>query len=164
MLTNNSDSFRPIRRADHALSADDGWDILERNKYGMFAVNGDNGYPYSVPMFYVIIDEKVYIHGTVGPSHRTESIARDNKFCFTVSELDGDGTSGRSVVIMGSAIPREDMRAQVLLASAKKFFPTRDVPAATAAIEPKVSGIEAYELQIAHFTVKALAANVFKKS
>lgn len=156
--------FRPIRRSDHQLSEADTWDIIERNRYGMFSVNGDHGYPYSAPMFYLMIDGVFYIHGTIGPSHRTESLAADNRYCMVITELDGDRTSGRSVIMMGRAIPRADMRARVLSESARKFFPSRDVPTAHAAIPGKTDGMEAYELQIEHLTGKILAANVFKEA
>lgn len=44
--------FRPMRRTKRQLSDADAKELLLREKRGIFAVNGDDGYPFAVPVNY----------------------------------------------------------------------------------------------------------------
>ena len=59
--------------------------LLQSNRRGVLAVNGDNGYPYAIPINYVYDTEvqKIYFHGTrVG--HKVDALCACDKVCFTV--------------------------------------------------------------------------------
>ena len=46
--------FRDIRRGRQALPDAESLAILERGSHGVLAVLGDGGYPYAVPLNYVL--------------------------------------------------------------------------------------------------------------
>lgn len=57
--------------------------ILKTEKRGVLSVNGDNGYPYGMPMnhWYNEEDGKIYFHcGNVG--YRLDAIKKDSKVSF----------------------------------------------------------------------------------
>ena len=45
--------FREMRRKMQALTAEETAEILKRNTSGVLSLNGDDGYPYGVPLSYV---------------------------------------------------------------------------------------------------------------
>ena len=57
--------FRPMRRKKKEISTEAAKQLLLRERRGVFAVNGDDGYPYAVPVnFYYSEEEgKIYFHG-----------------------------------------------------------------------------------------------------
>lgn len=75
--------FRELIRKNEQLTKDECVSILKNEKRGVLSVNGDNGYPYGMPMnhFYSEDDGKIYFHsGKVG--HRLDSIKCDSKVSF----------------------------------------------------------------------------------
>ena len=52
---------------------------------GVLAVNGDDGYPYAVPInyFYDEAQEKIYFH-SARAGHKVDSLTACDKVCFTV--------------------------------------------------------------------------------
>ena len=50
--------FREMRRKKQLLSKKECVQILENGTHGVFAVSGDDGYPYAVPLSYVFDGEK----------------------------------------------------------------------------------------------------------
>ena len=77
--------FRPIRKQKNALSTDAAKQLLRTARRGVLAVNGDNGYPYAVPInyFYDEAQEKIYFHGARA-GHKVDALKACNKVCFTV--------------------------------------------------------------------------------
>ncbi|MDO4516710.1 MAG: pyridoxamine 5'-phosphate oxidase family protein [Bacillota bacterium] len=56
--------------------------LFEKGHHGILAVNGDDGYPYAVPVNYIYLNEKIYIHSAkVG--YKIDAINRDSKVCFS---------------------------------------------------------------------------------
>lgn len=75
--------FRELIRQNKKLSMDECVHVLKTEKRGILSVNGDNGYPYGMPMnhWYNEEDGKVYFHcGNVG--HRLDALKKDNKVSF----------------------------------------------------------------------------------
>ena len=48
--------FRPMRRSKRALSAQETKALLSAEKRGILAVNGDEGYPFAIPVNYYYDD------------------------------------------------------------------------------------------------------------
>ena len=99
--------FREMRRFKQALSKEDCIKILEGQNTGVLAVNGDDGYPYAVPMSYIYADGKIYFHSAKS-GHKNDAIMRNPKVSFCVTETDvilpKDFTSSfRSVIAFGEA-------------------------------------------------------------
>lgn len=96
-----------MRRKKQLLSKDEIEDILNRHTAGVLGVNGDQGYPYTVPMSYAYRDNKIFFHcGTKG--HKLDSIKKDDKVTFCVIDRDDVdqetfNTFYKSVSIFGRA-------------------------------------------------------------
>ncbi len=77
--------FREMRRKKQALSEAECQRILEVEKRGTLAVNGDGGYPYALPMNYLYDADgnSIYLHSAT-TVHKIDSIRRDDKVCFMV--------------------------------------------------------------------------------
>ena len=52
--------FRKMRRNKQLLSAEETIDILTKGTSGVLAVQGDDDYPYAVPLSYIYYDNKIY--------------------------------------------------------------------------------------------------------
>ena len=75
--------FRELVRKNKKLSMEESIHILKTEKRGVLSVNGDNNYPYGMPMnhWYNEEDGKIYFHsGKVG--HRLDSLKKDSKVSF----------------------------------------------------------------------------------
>ena len=57
--------FREIRRKNREISIDSAKQLLQSSRRGVLAVNGDDGYPYAIPINYLYDDEaqRIYFHG-----------------------------------------------------------------------------------------------------
>ncbi|MBQ2297216.1 MAG: pyridoxamine 5'-phosphate oxidase family protein [Ruminiclostridium sp.] len=57
-------------------------ELFEKGHHGILALNGDEGYPYAVPVNYVYLNEKIYIHSAkVG--YKMDALQKDSKCCFS---------------------------------------------------------------------------------
>ena len=75
--------FRDLRRKKQALTEAECRDILSRGAYGVLAVAGDDGYPYAVPVNYVLRGNAIYFH-SAKTGHKIDAIARNDKVSFCV--------------------------------------------------------------------------------
>ncbi|MBP5603962.1 MAG: pyridoxamine 5'-phosphate oxidase family protein, partial [Ruminiclostridium sp.] len=59
--------------------------ILDEEKRAVLSVNGDDGYPYAVPInfWYDSEADKIYFH-CAKSGHKLDAMTRDDKVCFTV--------------------------------------------------------------------------------
>jgi nitroimidazol reductase NimA-like FMN-containing flavoprotein (pyridoxamine 5'-phosphate oxidase superfamily) len=145
--------FKEMRRKDRELSSEVADEILAGGKYGVMAVVGENGYPYGVPLHYVVIDGNVYFHSTIEGGHKTECFAHNPKVSFTVIESE-DGIKARSVIIFGTVEAVSDMRSAVLEKLIEKFVPPFAWEQAKAGVPYAQNGIMAYRLKAKHITAK----------
>lgn len=77
--------FRTIRRKAKEIDTEAAKELLESARRGILAVNGDDGYPYAVPINYIYdkVAGKIIFHGArVG--HKIDSLKASDKVCFTV--------------------------------------------------------------------------------
>jgi nitroimidazol reductase NimA-like FMN-containing flavoprotein (pyridoxamine 5'-phosphate oxidase superfamily) len=99
--------FREMRRKRQLLSKEENVEILKSCATGILAVNGDDGFPYTVPLNYTYEDGKLLFHcATEG--HKMDAIKRNDKVTFCVIERDDVvpetfSTDYRSVVVFGRA-------------------------------------------------------------
>ena len=99
--------FRELTRINKKLTQEECIHILENETRGVLSVNGDDGYPYGMPMnhFYNADDGCIYFHcGKAG--HRLDALNKDAKVSFCVYEKgekeDGDWAFNvRSVIVFG---------------------------------------------------------------
>ena len=64
--------FRPMRRASRAIPEEAAKHLLQQSRRGVLAVNGDNGYPFAIPVNYYYDQEhdKIYFHAVQSPARR----------------------------------------------------------------------------------------------
>lgn len=77
--------FKPIRKKINEIDHSSAETLLQSNRRGILAMNGDNGYPYAIPInyFYDCDKKKIYFHGAKA-GHKVESLKTSDKVCFTV--------------------------------------------------------------------------------
>lgn len=77
--------FRPIRKKKNEIGIKSAEALLESSRRGVLAVNGDNGYPYAIPINYLYdgAARKIYFHGARA-GHKVDALRACDKVCFTV--------------------------------------------------------------------------------
>ena len=77
--------FRSIRRKNREIDISAAEELLRSARRGILAVNGDDGYPYAVPVnyFYDRDAQKIYFHGS-REGHKADALRKCDKVCFTV--------------------------------------------------------------------------------
>ena len=77
--------FREIRKKKNEINIVMAKLLLESSRRGVLAVNGDDGYPYAIPINYVYDGEaqRICFHGAkIG--HKVDALRACDKVCFTV--------------------------------------------------------------------------------
>ena len=64
---------RRMRRGRQLLPQAESMEILRRGKYAVWAVEGDDGYPYAVPVNYVFDGKAVFIH-SASEGHKIDKV------------------------------------------------------------------------------------------
>lgn len=145
--------FRKMRRQDRCLLEEDAKKVLLEGKYGIVSLVGNDGYPYGVPMHYVVNNQKVYFHTTSTSGLKAELIKQNSKVSFAVVETN-DGIKCRSVICFGDLIEVSDKRQFVLEQFVEKFVPPFAWEQAKSGIKIALDNINAYELNIKHISGK----------
>ena len=77
--------FKPIRKKINEIDRAATEALLTSNRRGVLAMNGDNGYPYTIPINYFYDNEtqRIYFHGAKA-GHKVDALKASDKVCFTV--------------------------------------------------------------------------------
>src|SRR5699024_5601763 len=77
--------FREVRKKQNEISLEDTKQLLKKSRRGVLAVNGDDGYPYAIPLNYLYDEEhgKIYFHGARS-GYKVDALKQSDKVCFTV--------------------------------------------------------------------------------
>ena len=158
--------FREMRRKMQALTAEETAEILKRNTSGVLSLNGDDGYPYGVPLSYVYLDSKLYFH-CAGAGHKLDSILKDDKVSFCV--IDQDQVVGeeytsyfRSVIAFGRARVLEGAeKLRPLVELCEKYYPGH-LEQTRQKAEHALKNVSIVEVTIEHMTGKT-AMELVKK-
>ena len=152
--------FRQMRRNKQQLSAEEAAGVLERGKYGVLALSGDDGYPYAVPVSYVYSCGKIFFHSAV-TGHKVDSIKRDDKASFCVvdrNELCPETftTRYRSAIAFGRVRILEDYdeRCTALTLIAKKYGPEGDTEGCSREVDATLDRACLAEFSVEHLTGK----------
>lgn len=154
--------FRPIRRKKNEISDELAKDLLLKSKRGIFSVNGDDGYPYSIPVNYFYDEEngRIYFHGAkVG--HKVDALKKSDKVCFTVFgnesfKEDDWAPYVQSTVVFGRCHLIEDQTKAIGLVRelATKYYPNKDL------IEEEIvaygNAVQMFEIVIEHLSGKMI--------
>jgi len=152
--------FREMRRKRQQLPEDESLLILEQMTNGVLAVQGDEGYPYAVPISYVYVDGHIYMHSAVA-GHKIDSLCRSEKVSFCVVQNDEVvseefTTYFRSVIAFGKAhlVDNADDKLRILRLLASKYSPHESKESVKHEIDKGFDHVSIIDLQIEHLTGK----------
>ncbi|NMC12254.1 MAG: pyridoxamine 5'-phosphate oxidase family protein [Chloroflexi bacterium] len=121
--------FREMRRANQLLPMELTEDVLRRATAGVLALEGENSYPYAVPLSYVYGNGKIYFHSATS-GYKFDLIQANGMVSFCVIEQDQIvpeelTTYFRSVIVFGKAkvIRDEQEKRRALELLSEKYSP-----------------------------------------
>lgn len=156
----NDTMFRDIRKKKNKLDITDTKALLESGRRGVLAVNGDDGYPYAIPVNYLYDreSEKIYFHGARA-GHKVDALRSSDKVCFTVY---GNETVKeeewapflQSVIVFGRChLVEAGERSMILLKRfALKYYPNEAL--VDEVIEQAGRATQMFEISIEHMSGK----------
>lgn len=159
--------FRPMRRKNQELTFEDNIEILKKGKTGILAVLGDNEYPYTVPLNYFYVDNKIYFH-CAKSGHKIDAIRKNTKVSFCVIDKDDIvpekyGTDYKSVIAFGRArIMEIDEMMPFIRMFTKKYCPF-DKETIQKTIDKEFKLLCMVEINIEHITGKQAIDYIRKK-
>jgi len=116
-----------MRRKKQALSLDATRAVFEQGSDGVLALHGDDGYPYAVPLNYVLVKNTLFFHSAAA-GHKVDALKNDPKASFCVVEKNTVvpkllATAYRSAVAFGKirVLTDPDEKKAVLFALAEKY-------------------------------------------
>ena len=154
--------FRPIRKKKNEISTDAAKALLRSSRRGVLAVNGDDGYPYAIPINYLYDEEneKIIFHGAKA-GHKVDALKKNDKICFTVfgNEMVKEEAWApflRSVVVFGRCHLVESQEDAIALVKkfAAKYYPNMDMVNEEAASSGRA--VQMFEIQIEHLSGKEI--------
>ena len=152
--------FRPIRKKKNEISTDAAKALLRSSRRGVLAVDGDDGYPYAIPINYLYDEEneKIIFHGAKA-GHKVDALKKNDKICFTVfgNEMVKEEAWApflQSVVVFGRCHLVESQEDAIALVKkfAAKYYPNMDMVNEEAALSGRA--VQMFEIQIEHLSGK----------
>lgn len=152
--------FRAVRKKKNEISQDEAKNLLRSSRRGVLAVNGDEGYPYAIPINYLYDEEnnKIIFHGAKA-GHKVDSIKKNDKICFTVFGNETFIEENwapylQSVVVFGRChlVENRDDTVSLVKKFALKYYPNEDMVNEEIAISGK--GVQMFEIKIEHLSGK----------
>ncbi len=152
--------FRSIRKKKNEISLDETKKLLRCSRRGILAVNGDNGYPYAIPINYLYDEntEKIIFHGARA-GHKVDSLKACDKVCFTVYgnetvKEEAWAPYVQSAVVFGRChlIENKETSIELLKQFAMKYYPNEDMVAN--GIAAAGSAAQMFQIEIEHISGK----------
>lgn len=152
--------FRVIRKKKNELSLCAAKALLQASRQGVLAVNGDDGYPYAIPInyFYDVDAQRIYFHGARA-GHKVDALRACDKVCFTIYgnetvKEEAWAPFVQSVVAFGRChLVEDDLKATALLRKiALKYFPSEQLVDEEIARAGKAAQL--FEIEIEHLSGK----------
>jgi len=159
--------FRGMRRKKQALPEAETIAMLESGTSGVLAVQGDDDYPYAVPLSFAYEDGKLFFH-CAQDGHKLDAVKRNDKASFCVIAADDVvqstfTTHFRSAIAFGRVriLTDETEKRHALDCLVRKYSPDY-LDAGGVEIERELKRTCALELAIEHLSGKA-ALELVKK-
>ena len=152
--------FREMRRKRQGLSADDARKMLMDGQHGVLALSGDDGYPYAVPISYVLDGKRLLFH-SAREGHKIDAIRGCGKASFCVVEKDQVvpkryTTYFRSVIVFGRIriVENVEEKIEAITKLAMKYAPSDTEENRTEYIRNDWNALCVFEMEIEHMTGK----------
>lgn len=153
-------TFRPMRRTDRQMTREECIPVLEAATSGVLALSGDDGYPYALPISYVLAGDRLYFH-SAATGHKIDAVRRSDKASFCVvaeDQVDPEHytTHYRSVIAFGRIRVVEEPQEirQALLLLAEKYSPQLPMERHHRTIDAELPNLAVLEMAIEHLTGK----------
>lgn len=145
--------FRKIRKIKNEIDKDAVDSLLHSCRRGVLSMNGDDGYPYSIPInyYYDEANQKIYFHGAKS-GYKVDCLNRCDKVCFTIfgNESIKDlvwAPFVQSVIVFGRC-HLVDTDNEVLKNFMMKYYPSLDL--VDKVIKEDAKFVQMYEISIEH--------------
>ena len=157
-----NEMFREIRRKNREIDIDSAKQLLQSSRRGVLAVNGDDGYPYAIPITYIYDEEaqKIYFHGAKA-GHKVDALRACDKVCFTVYGNETVRTESwapfmQSVVVFGRChlMDAGSEATQRLKQFAMKYYPSEQL--ADEEIAHAGKAVQVFEIEIENMSGKEI--------
>ena len=154
--------FRTIRKKKNEIDIDVAKELLLSGRRGVLAVNGDDGYPYAVPINYVYDKDaqKIYFHGARA-GHKVDALKNCDKVCFTVYgnetiKEEAWAPFMQSVVVFGRChlVEAGEKATALLKQFAMKYYPDEQMVDEEIARAGKATQV--FEIEIVHLSGKEI--------
>ena len=143
--------FRKIRKIKNEIDKDAVDSLLHTCRRGVLSMNGDDGYPYSIPInyYYDEANQKIYFHGAKS-GYKVDCLNRCDKVCFTIfgNESIKDlvwAPFVQSVIVFGRC-HLVDTDNEVLKNFMMKYYPSLDL--VDKVIKDDSKFVQMYEISI----------------
>ena len=154
--------FRPMRRKVREISIEAAKDLLRNSRRGVLAVNGDNGYPYALPLNYIYDeDSNVIIFHGARAGHKIDSIRDCDKVCFTVYgnetiKEEAWAPYVQSTIVYGRChwVDDQERAMEILRDLARKYYPSEDI--IDEEIDKAGKAVQMFQIEIEHMTGKEI--------
>ena len=151
--------FREMRRKDRKLDHAQAIQILEEGEYGILSLWDENGYPYGVPLNYIMLDKEIYFH-SAKKGQKIDCIVYNEKVSFSVVskaiiKAKDFATDFSSVIVFGRAMEVDGEEKQKALQEFINKFSPNYLEEGKAYIEREKSNAKVIKIQTQHITGKA---------
>ncbi len=152
--------FRSIRQKRNEISTDEAKELLRSSRRGILAVNGDDGYPYAIPINYLYDEDahKIVFHGAKA-GYKVDCLKVCDKVCFTVygnERIQEESWAPflQSTVVFGRCHLVENQEATMMLIKkfAMKYYP--DEKLVDEAVASSGRAVQMFEIEIEHMSGK----------
>lgn len=152
--------FRKIRKIKNEIPLEAAKVLLRNNRRAAFSVNGDDGYPYTIPInfYYDEGENRIYFH-SAKKGYKIDSIKASDKVCFTTwgGEYLEEGDWAyhvSSCVVFGRAMLIEDRQIteDKVRKFALKYYPTAEE--VEKVIQTSIQGVQLIAIEIEHISGK----------
>lgn len=154
--------FRPVRRKNREISIEAAKDLLRTSRRGVLAVNGDNGYPYALPINYTYDEASniIIFHGARA-GHKLDSIKACDKVCFTVYgnetiKEEAWAPYVQSTIVYGRChlVDDQERAMEILRNLARKYYPSEGIIDEEIAKAGKA--VQMFQIEIEHISGKEI--------
>lgn len=145
--------FRKIKKIKNEIDKDAVDSLLRSCRRGVLSMNGEDGYPYAIPVnyYYDEANQKIYFHGAKA-GYKVDCLNSCDKVCFTVfgneSIKDLDWAPYVQSVIVFGRCHLVDTDNEVLKTFIMKYYPSVDL--VDKVIEEDSKFVQMYEISIEH--------------
>ena len=145
--------FRKIRKIKNEIDKDAVDSLLRSCRRGVLSMNGEDGYPYAIPVnyYYDEANQKIYFHGAKA-GYKVDCLKSCDKVCFTVfgneSIKDLEWAPYVQSVVAFGRCHLVDTNNEVLKTFMMKYYPSVDL--VDKVIKEDSKFVQMYEISIEH--------------